>query len=220
MPLSSVRICRKPALKRHYILKYANCEEANVLREQVLDQTLNLLEQRGLATLSLENVAELVDVPLNELRRFWPDAEALLYDSLRYHGEQIEIWRRQLMLDETLTPPQKLLARYKVLDEQVRQQRYPGCLFIAACTFFPESGAPIHQLAENQKRASYDYTLSLLQEMGSDDAEMVAQQMELILEGCLSKLLVKRQLIDVEVARRLAEDVLNVARCREHGALS
>ncbi|KAB8309910.1 MULTISPECIES: transcriptional regulator [Rahnella] len=191
-----------------------------MLREQVLDQTLNLLEQRGLATLSLENVAELVDVPLNELRRFWPDAEALLYDSLRYHGEQIEIWRRQLMLDETLTPPQKLLARYKVLDEQVRQQRYPGCLFIAACTFFPESDAPIHQLAENQKRASYDYTLSLLQEMGSDDAEMVAQQMELILEGCLSKLLVKRQLIDVEVARRLAEDVLNVARCREHGALS
>ncbi|MFO6297409.1 division control transcriptional repressor DicD [Rahnella selenatireducens] len=191
-----------------------------MLREQVLDQTLNLLEQRGLATLSLEKVAELVDVPLNELRRFWPDAEALLYDSLRYHGEQIEIWRRQLMLDETLTPPQKLLARYKVLDEQVRQQRYPGCLFIAACTFFPESDAPIHQLAENQKRASYDYTLSLLQEMGSDDAEMVAQQMELILEGCLSKLLVKRQLIDVEVARRLAEDVLNVARCREHGALS
>lgn len=191
-----------------------------MLREQVLDQTLNLLEQRGLATLSLENVAELVDVPLNELRRFWPDAEALLYDSLRYHGEQIEIWRRQLMLDETLTPPQKLLARYKVLDEQVRQQRYPGCLFIAACTFFPESDAPIHQLAENQKRASYDYTLSLLQKMGSDDAEMVAQQMELILEGCLSKLLVKRQLIDVEVARRLAEDVLNVARCREHGALS
>ncbi|AVF36112.1 division control transcriptional repressor DicD [Rahnella sikkimica] len=191
-----------------------------MLREQVLDQTLNLLEQRGLATLSLEKVAELVDVPLNELRRFWPDAEALLYDSLRYHGEQIEIWRRQLMLDDTLTPPQKLLARYKVLDEQVRQQRYPGCLFIAACTFFPESDAPIHQLAENQKRASYDYTLSLLQEMGSDDAEMVAQQMELILEGCLSKLLVKRQLIDVEVARRLAEDVLNIARCREHGALS
>jgi len=44
--------------------------------------------------------------------------------------------------------------------------------------------------------------------------------MELILEGCLSKLLVKRQLRDVAVARRLAEDVLNVARCRKHGALS
>ncbi len=63
--------------------------------------------------------------------------EALLYDSLRYHGEQIDVWRRQLMLDESLSASQKLLARYKVLDEQVRQQRYPGCLFIAACSFLP-----------------------------------------------------------------------------------
>lgn len=191
-----------------------------MLREQVLDQTLNLLEQRGLATLSLASIAELVDVPLNELTLFWPDAEALLYDCLRHHGDQIEVWRRQLLLDESLTPPQKLLARYKVLNEQVRQQRYPGCLFIAACSFYPDGESPIHQLAEQQKQASYHYTLSLLQEMGSDDAEMVAQQMELILEGCLSRLLVKRQLHDVEVAQRLAEDVLNIARCREHGALS
>ena len=191
-----------------------------MLREQVLDQTLNLLEQRGLATLSLESIATLVDVPLHELQLFWPDAEALLYDSLRHHGEQIDIWRRQLLLDDTLSPPQKLLARYKVLDEQVRQQRYPGCLFIAACSFYPHSDSAIHQLAEKQKQASFQYTLELLQEMGSDDPEMVAQQMELILEGCLSKLLVKRQLHDVEVARRLAEDVLNIARCREHGALS
>lgn len=191
-----------------------------MLREQVLDQTLNLLEQRGLATLSLASIAELVDVPLNELTLFWPDAEALLYDCLRHHGDQIEVWRRQLLLDESLTPPQKLLARYKVLNEQVRQQRYPGCLFIAACSFYPDGESPIHQLAEQQKQSSYHYTLSLLQEMGSDDAEMVAQQMELILEGCLSRLLVKRQLHDVEVAQRLAEDVLNIARCREHGALS
>ncbi|HDL7412531.1 TPA: TetR family transcriptional regulator, partial [Yersinia enterocolitica] len=62
--------------------------------------------------------------------------------------------------------------------------------------------------------------LELLREMEADDAEMVAQQMELILEGCLSKLLVKRQLQDVEVAKRLAEDVLEVALCRKYGALS
>ena len=191
-----------------------------MLREQVLDQTLNLLEQRGLATLSLESVAELVSIPLSDLRRFWPDAEALLYDSLRHHGEQIDIWRRQLLMDDTLSAPQKLLARYKVLDEQVRQNRYPGCLFIAACSFYPDTESPIHQLAEQQKLTSLELTRDLLREMDADDADMVAQQMELILEGCLSKLLVKRQLIDVEVARRLAEDVLNVARCREHGALS
>lgn len=189
-------------------------------REHVLNHALTLLEQRGLATTTVEMVATETGRAESDLYRFWPDREALLYDCLRHHGQQIDTWRRQLLLDDSLTAQQKLLARYKVLHEQVNQQRYPGCLFIAACSFFPDKQHPIHQLAEQQKRASYEYTLSLLQDMDADDAPMVAEQMELILEGCLSKLLVKRQPHDVEVALRLAEDVLQVARCRKHGALA
>lgn len=77
------------------------------------------------------------------------------------------------------------------MAEQIEQQRYPGCLFIAACSFYPETTHPIHQLADRQKQASYRYTRALLVEMEADDPSMVAQQMELVLEGCLSKLLVK-----------------------------
>lgn len=189
-------------------------------REHVLDTALGLLEQQGLATATLEMLAEKLDVQPGNLKRFWPDREALLYDCLRYHGQQIDTWRRQLLLDENLSPQQKLLARYDVLAEYVQQDRYPGCLFIAACSFFPETDHPIHQLAEQQKLTSLELTRELLRDMDADDADMVAQQMELIQEGCLSKLLVKRQLQDVSVAKRLAEDILQVAQCRRNGALS
>nr|WP_232096331.1 transcriptional regulator [Serratia ureilytica] len=195
-------------------------EEAQVQREHVLDTALGLLEQQGLATATLEMLAEKLDVQPGDLKRFWPDREALLYDCLRYHSQQIDTWRRQLLLDENLSPQQKLLARYDVLAEYVQQNRYPGCLFIAACSFFPETDHPIHQLAEQQKLTSLELTRELLREMDADDADMVAQQMELIQEGCLSKLLVKRQLQDVSVAKRLAEDILQVAQCRRNGALS
>ncbi|MFU0759399.1 HTH-type transcriptional regulator BetI [Serratia marcescens] len=189
-------------------------------REHVLDTALGLLEQQGLATATLEMLAEKLDVQPGDLKRFWPDREALLYDCLRYHGQQIDTWRRQLLLEENLSPQQKLLARYDVLAEYVQQDRYPGCLFIAACSFFPETDHPIHQLAEQQKLTSLELTRELLRDMDADDADMVAQQMELIQEGCLSKLLVKRQLQDVSVAKRLAEDILQVAQCRRNGALS
>ncbi|CAI1128852.1 HTH-type transcriptional regulator yjdC [Serratia marcescens] len=189
-------------------------------REHVLDTALGLLEQQGLATATLEMLAEKLDVQPGDLKRFWPDREALLYDCLRYHGQQIDTWRRQLLLDKNLSPQQKLLARYDVLAEYVQQDRYPGCLFIAACSFFPETDHPIHQLAEQQKLTSLELTRELLRDMDADDADMVAQQMELIQEGCLSKLLVKRQLQDVSVAKRLAEDILQVAQCRRNGALS
>ncbi|GAB7215384.1 hypothetical protein OS42_19950 [Dickeya oryzae] len=120
----------------------------------------------------------------------------------------------------TSAPNKKLLERYQRLQDAVSQHRFPGCLFIAACSAYPDPLHPIHQIAEQQKQASYQYTKAVLEELETDDTDMVALQLELILEGCLSKLLVKRQLSDVTVAKRLAEDVLRVAMCRKHGALA
>ncbi len=41
-------------------------------REDVLGEALKLLELQGIANTTLEMVAERVDYPLDELRRFWP----------------------------------------------------------------------------------------------------------------------------------------------------
>ena len=87
-------------------------EEITVQREDVLGQALQLLEIQGIASTTLEMVADRIDYPLDELKRFWPDKEALLYDALRYLSQQVDVWRRQLMLNEELTVEQKLLARY------------------------------------------------------------------------------------------------------------
>ena len=195
-------------------------EENTVLREDVLAEAIKILEIEGIANTSLEMVAERVSCPTSDLKRFWPDREALLYDALRYLSQQVDAWRRQLLLDETLSAEQKLLARYAALTTCVSNQRYPGCLFIAACTFYPDPQHPIHQLAEQQKQASLAYTHELLTQLEVDDPEMVAKQMELIVEGCLSRLLIKRSQTDVDTARRLAEAILRFAQCRMGGALT
>ncbi|KNC93252.1 transcriptional regulator [Trabulsiella odontotermitis] len=189
-------------------------------REDVLGEALQLLEIKGIADTSLEMVADRVNYPLDELMRFWPDKEALLYDALRYLSQQAEIWRRQLLLNEEMSVEQKLMARYVALTECVSNHRYPGCLFIAACTYYPDPEHPIHQLADQQKRAAHDYTHELLTQLEVDDPAMVARQMELILEGCLSRMLVKRSQADVDTAQRLAEDILRFAQCRQGGALT
>ncbi|ECY0010610.1 transcriptional regulator [Salmonella enterica] len=189
-------------------------------REDILGEALKLLETQGIADTTLEMVAERVNRPLDTLQRFWPDKEAILYDALRYLSQQVDIWRRQLLLDETLSAEQKLLARYSALSKCVSNNRYPGCLFIAACTFYPDPTHPIHQLANQQKRAAHDFTHELLTTLEIDDPAMVARQMELVLEGCLSRMLVNRSQADVDTAQRLAEDILRFAQCRQGGALT
>jgi AcrR family transcriptional regulator len=191
-----------------------------VQREDVLGKALQLLEIKGIADTTLEMVAKEVNTPLDSLKRFWPDKEALLYDVLRFLSQQVDIWRRQLMLNEALTSEQKLMARYSALTECVSNNRYPGCLFIAACTFYPDPEHPIHQLADLQKSTAHAFTHELLTKLEVDDPTMVAKQMELVLEGCLSRLLVKRSQQDVDTAQRLAEDILRFAQCRSGGALT
>jgi AcrR family transcriptional regulator len=189
-------------------------------REQILEHALNVLEQNGLATTSLPQLAGDSGLTTEQLQRYWPDREALLYDALRYHAQQIDVWRRQILLDDALNSAQKLLARYQVLSEQVNKGRFPGCLFIAACSFYPQPDQPVHQLAEQQKKASWQFSHEILVALELDNPTLVADQLELILEGCLSKLLVKRNVQDVATAQRLAEDVLNIALCRKNGALT
>lgn len=189
-------------------------------RDEVLENALILLEQQGVAALTLDTLAEKHGITAEAMTAFWPDREALLYDCLRHHSQQVDTWRRQLLLDEALSVEEKLLVRYQVLHEALQNQRYPGCLFIAACSFYPDIHHPIHQIAERQKQASLQYTRELLAQLETDDPEMVAQQMELILEGCLSRLMVKHHADDIATARRLAEDVLRFALCRKNGALT
>ena len=81
-------------------------------REEILEHALNVLEQNGLAaTTSLEQLAGHSGLSQQQLQQFWPDRDALLYDALRFHAQQIDAWRRQITLDKHLNAEQKLLAR-------------------------------------------------------------------------------------------------------------
>lgn len=106
-------------------------------REDILGEALKLLETQGIADTTLEMVAERVNRPLDTLQRFWPDKEAILYDALRYLSQQVDIWRRQLLLDETLSAEQKLLARYSALSECVSNNRYPVACSLPPVRFIP-----------------------------------------------------------------------------------
>lgn len=190
-----------------------------IQRETILSHALNQLEKQGLSA-STENLLNEIEPDFATIRQFWPDDEALIYDCLRFHGQQIETWQRQTLLDESLSPQQKLTERYQQLSEKVSEERFPGCLFISACGYYPDSDHPIHQLSRLQKDNSFHFTKELLDELDIEDSELVANQMELVLEGCLNRLLVQHDIKDVQIAQHLSEDILAIALCRKKGALS
>ena len=69
-------------------------------REDVLNQALSLLENHGLL-MSEATLNDNLDIDPERLRIFWPTRNDLLYDCLRYHGNQIDIWQRRILLPVT-----------------------------------------------------------------------------------------------------------------------
>lgn len=113
-------------------------EGNTVLREDVLAGVTKTLGIEGITNTSLEMAAERVPRPTSDLRHFWSDHEMLLYDVLRHLSQQVDVWCRQLLLDDTLSTEQKLLARYVALATYVNNHRYLGYLFVVVCTFYPD----------------------------------------------------------------------------------
>ena len=64
-------------------------------REDVLGEALKLVELQGSANTTQAMVAERVDHPLHETRRFWPAHEAILTYALRYPNQPTDVWPPQ-----------------------------------------------------------------------------------------------------------------------------
>lgn len=64
----------------------------------------------------------------------------------------------------------------------------------------------------------FTHELPITSEAG--DPAVVAKQMELVLEGYLSRILVNRSHAGVETAHHLAEDTLRFTQCRVGGTLT
>lgn len=194
-------------------------EENTVLREDVPAEAIKILEIEGIANTSLEMVAERVSCPTSDLKRFWPDREALLYDALRYLSQQVDA-ASSAPAGRDLKRRAKAAGTLCRTHHLRKQPAVPGLPVYRRLHLLPGSSAP-HSPAGGTAEAGFAGLHSRAADSAEvDDPEMVAKQMELIVEGCLSRLLVKRSQTDVDTARRLAEDILRFAQCRMGGALT
>lgn len=188
-------------------------------KTMILNQALDLLEHNGLSADIYTLLSQQAGVDKSQLGHYWQDNNALIYDCLAQHAAQIDEWHQQMLDNEALTPREKLLSRYDLLETRLEDKRFPGCLFMAACNTYPERTHPLHQLAESQKHHAQHFAYTLLTQLGIDNPDSVARQLELILEGCLSQLLVKGDHGAITTAKTLSDDIVLIALCRKNGAL-
>ena len=105
-------------------------------------------------------------------------------------------------------PRAQILGMFDVMQEILADPEYRGCIYINAAVEFPQPHHPAHQSAKQAKADGVAMLQDLGERAGALDAEALAHELDMIMEGALISHQVAPERDVCTTARRLAETVM------------
>jgi AcrR family transcriptional regulator len=189
-------------------------------RDRVLAAAIRLFATRGIAATTMEDVAAHAPVSKRTLYAHFPTKEDLVLAQLDH------LLRSGYTLLETLRqadlpPRDRLLAMFAVQpwpDGTVR-----GCPFIHAAVEDPDPAGRVHAVAREQKLVMLALVTGLVDQLGIDEPQSLAEQLVTLADGVASRAMVLNDPDYGRHARAAAEtlldDALRVRRPRRRRSL-
>lgn len=154
-------------------------------REQIVDAALRLFYQHGFNATGVDRIIGEAKVSKKTLYSHFKTKDELILATLR---KRDELFRNNLMREterKAQTPQARLMAVFDVMTDWFHEKGFSGCMFINAVAEFGEEDNPNHLLAAEHKRLVVDYIRGIAVEAGADDADALAHELNLLIEGAI-----------------------------------
>jgi AcrR family transcriptional regulator len=102
----------------------------------------------------------------------------------------------------------QLRAILEVVQMVIADPTFHGCIFIHAVMEFPLAHDPANKAAVRHKRAIEDLIYELAERAGADDPKAMAEELCMLIEGAYITRSVTRDPATINVARRIAEQII------------
>ncbi len=171
------------------------------MAERILATADRLFYQRGIRAVGVDMVAAEAGISKRSLYDSFPSKEALI---------EAYLLRRWAPLPADGAPPRaQVLAVFDRLAERFADPGFRGCPFVNAVAELGESCAAAQGIALRFKQQRRDWLRDRLVEAGARDAETLATQVALLVEGAIASMLVHHDPAVVDTARSAAEVLLD-----------
>ena len=174
-------------------------------REQIVDAALRLFYQYGFNATGVDRIIAEAKVSKKTLYSHFKTKDELILATLR---KRDELFRNNLMRETERKadhPRERLLALFDVMTDWFHEDNFSGCMFINAAAEFADESNPNHQLAAEHKRLVVDYIRSIAAEAGADNADDLAHELNLLIEGAIVYAYVLGDKDAAERAKEMAE---------------
>ena len=155
-------------------------------REQLVDTALALFCRHGFHATGIDRIIAEAGIAKMTLYKHFRSKDELILAAMRRHDESFRNWFMRRVESLASAPRARLLAVFDVLEEWFAEDDFTGCMFINAAAEYGGHEDPIHAAAGEHKRLIGVYLADLARAANFEDAEGLARQLMLLMEGAIT----------------------------------
>lgn len=181
-------------------------------RERLLASATNLFTTEGIRVIGIDRILREADVAKASLYSLFGSKDALV---VAYVEQTDQKWRADWAerTKEMSNPKDKILAFFDQCIEEEQEKNFRGSHFLNAATEYPRAETDqekkIVAAAMGHRRWCHATLTELLTELNGFPGDSLADEILVFLEGGLAGATLTHTVAPLEVARRLADDLIS-----------
>jgi AcrR family transcriptional regulator len=178
------------------------------MQERILSTADRLFYHQGIRAVGVDAVAAEIGISKRTLYNYYPSKDELVVAYLA---------RRYIVPKPTDDPPlDQILAGFDRLERWFANESFRGCPFVNAVT---ELGGAVAKIAADVKEQRRLWFKELLTRLNATDADGLATQLAILIEGAISAALVRRDPALARAAKAAATVLMAAAGVAASGKL-
>ena len=177
-------------------------------REKILATAEQLIYQNGIHAMGMDLLVKTSGVARKSIYRHFANKEDVASAALNERDEWWMQWFRTES-DKGETPQDRILNMFTVLKSWFESEGFRGCAFINTAGEVGDPDDPVRQIAKMHKQKLLDYALELCEQLNTEQPEVLARQLLVLIEGAITMTYVMGDRNAADDARDIAQVLLD-----------
>ena len=159
--------------------------KSQFIHDHILEVASDLFYEHGINNVGISRIIADAGVAKMTLYSHFDSKEALVIAYLENRSREWVDWYKRQLYKMPLTPMDRLLSSFDVLDTWFKSKRYRGCLVANAIIELADHLHPVHEVKREYYASIKTMYLTLAGEADLRDSEYVAEQLFVLLREAM-----------------------------------
>ena len=187
----------------------------SLLREKIVSVASDLFQSRGINSTGVDSIVAVAGTTKMTLYKYFKSKDDLILEVLNRSQQDLVGWINTRIESQSKNSSDKLQHLFDCVEEWITSSQFRGISFLNASAEFPNEENAVHKFSIEQSRQFRQYIANLAMEAGVVDAESLAFQLSMLIEGAVQAEQIKRGSGAIKYAKKAAKILIDSAQLQK-----